>query len=210
MLAVDVNASNRGELSGAECPRAQRASTPAIEYHVRIAAAAERRVDRPTTPAATSSKIFRGTAVAILFNLLLSSTLLAPNAVVSTDDASLDQKQMQGTWEVVEGADNGAAGSKNDLAKFSVEVTESRIRFKGPEGVRELLFTLDPSTQPKAMDATPADGPKQGKRLRGIYEVQGDSLKVCLVHLDDKERPDKFESEHGSGRLLFVLKRKAK
>jgi uncharacterized protein (TIGR03067 family) len=148
--------------------------------------------------------------MAILYKLLLSSALLAPNATVSTDEATLDQKQMQGTWEVVEVVDNGAAAPKDSLAKLSVEVRENQMRFKGPEGVRELIFTLNPSTQPKAMDATPADGPKQGKMLRGIYEVQGDSLKVCLVHLDDKERPDKFESEQGSARLLFVLKRKAK
>ena len=37
-------------------------------------------------------------------------------------------------------------------------------------------------------------GPNKKKTLRAIYELKGDSLRICY-HLDGKPRPKKFETE---------------
>ena len=41
--------------------------------------------------------------------------------------------------------------------------------------------------------------------IKGIYEIDGDSLKICFAI--EGERPKKFESAEGSTTMLIVLKR---
>ena|SRR5947209_12931972 len=74
---------------------------------------------------------------------------------------------------------------------------------------RQLLFTykLDPSKQPPQMDLVVSD-PDHARRkqlLRAIYQLQGDSLKLCYSHL---ARPQTFATQPKSKTVLFILKRK--
>jgi uncharacterized protein (TIGR03067 family) len=64
-------------------------------------------------------------------------------------------------------------------------------------------FRLDPSQTPKAIDATRVKG---GKMAKG-YELDGDTLKLCLPIRLEKERPTEFAAPEKSEVLLLTLKR---
>jgi uncharacterized protein (TIGR03067 family) len=64
---------------------------------------------------------------------------------------------------------------------------------------------LDPSKSPKTLDAKVTDGPNKGAVILGIYEISGDTLKVCFDP-EGKKRPTEFKSESGS-QTLVVHKR---
>jgi uncharacterized protein (TIGR03067 family) len=65
---------------------------------------------------------------------------------------------------------------------------------------------LESSAKPKAMMITGAEGPNKGKTLPAIYEVNGDTLRVCY-NLGGQERPTAFETKAGTQQFLVTYKR---
>ena len=65
---------------------------------------------------------------------------------------------------------------------------------------------LDPSKSPKAMDIRGAEGPNKGKTILAIYELDGDTLRVCYDH-SGKARPSAFKAEAKSPRSLITYRR---
>src|SRR5437667_4893405 len=88
---------------------------------------------------------------------------------------------------------------------LSVVFAKDKITFKsGDKTDGEFAYKLDPGKKPKWIDLAPIgrDG-KPGKTALGIYELDGDNLKVC--HPDPgKERSTTFTSKPDS--VLFILK----
>jgi uncharacterized protein (TIGR03067 family) len=70
-------------------------------------------------------------------------------------------------------------------------------------------FKVDPSKKPKTIDVTFADGKEKGKTMVGIYELEGDTYKVC-IDPEGKNRPAEFKIQPGSGHVLELLKREKK
>ena len=68
---------------------------------------------------------------------------------------------------------------------------------------------LDPSKSPKAIDVTITEGPSKGAVMLGIYEFDGDTLKVCFDP-EGKKRPTEFKSPAGSQTFYNVHKRAKK
>lgn len=64
---------------------------------------------------------------------------------------------------------------------------------------------LDPSKSPKTLDAKVTDVPNKGAVILGIYEISGDTLKVCFDP-EGKKRPTEFKGVSGS-QTLVVHKR---
>ena len=112
-----------------------------------------------------------------------------------------DAEAIQGTWrlEKFEGEDKPPADSGDILlifkeGKMSVSVA-GRANQKGE-------YKLDATAKPKAIDLT-----KPGENdARGIYELDGDTLKICLVDDGKAVRPTEFKAA-GKRIMLFVLKR---
>jgi uncharacterized protein (TIGR03067 family) len=65
---------------------------------------------------------------------------------------------------------------------------------------------VDVAKKPKTIDITFTEGPEKGKTIVGIYELEGDTYKVC-INVNGKERPKEFAAKAGSGHGLEVLKR---
>jgi uncharacterized protein (TIGR03067 family) len=68
------------------------------------------------------------------------------------------------------------------------------------------VFTIDPTVTPKTIDITFTEGPGKGHSQKGIYELDGDTQKICIA-LPEKPRPTEFASKPGSGHVVEVLKR---
>jgi uncharacterized protein (TIGR03067 family) len=63
-------------------------------------------------------------------------------------------------------------------------------------------FTIDATAMPRTIDSTPANSP-DGKPLLGIYEFDGEKLRVCNA-LPGKPRPRTFNAHLLSSHTLIV------
>jgi uncharacterized protein (TIGR03067 family) len=77
---------------------------------------------------------------------------------------------------------------------------------KGDEVIQVGTQKLDPSKSPKAIDVTMTGGLNKGAVMLGIYEISGDTLKVCFDP-EGKKRPAEFKSAPGSQTFVAVHKR---
>jgi uncharacterized protein (TIGR03067 family) len=96
---------------------------------------------------------------------------------------------------------------KGDTMAMGGALTAARP--EAPENP-EFTVTLDPSKKPKAIDATPSNGEFKGKTVFGIYQRDGEELKICLPKQGDKQRPLGFKSPVGSDLAFMTFKRSTK
>jgi len=65
----------------------------------------------------------------------------------------------------------------------------------------------DSATQPKGMSVTGTEGPNSGKTFPAIYELKGDTLRICY-DLSGAKRPTEFKSVAGTKLYLVTYVRK--
>jgi uncharacterized protein (TIGR03067 family) len=144
--------------------------------------------------------------------IILSASLVLLAADTSKDDpGKKDMEALQGTWTAVILERNGQKAPEEVLKSFRVVIKGDKMIINPESDHRTSTFKLDPSKKPKAMDNTPDQGPKKGMVLPAIYELEGDTLKICFDNegVSDK-RPTEFKTTPASGLALFVLKREKK
>jgi uncharacterized protein (TIGR03067 family) len=110
-------------------------------------------------------------------------------------------QQFQGVSYIIDGkalpaAEAKAARLSEDGHNFTFEIP-GRVATKG-------TFTLDASKMPKQIDLTLTSGPGRGGSLKGIFELKGETLRLCYA-APGKARPSDFSSRPGSGNSLLVL-----
>lgn len=116
-----------------------------------------------------------------------------------------DRAKIQGTWEVVSALAGGGEPPGMDLLKRSHFVFgEKEVTTKRDGESWTNPYTLDPSTTPAVIDFGPER--ESGQMLPSIYELDGDSLKICMTS-PGADRPTSFASEEGDRTLLLLLRR---
>jgi uncharacterized protein (TIGR03067 family) len=121
-------------------------------------------------------------------------------------DVEKELKKFEGTWtfESVE-----AGGQKLPADQFKgMTVTIEGDKYsveRGDKVVEAATLKLDPSQSPKTLDSTVTEGPNKGTVILGIYEISGDTLRVCFDP-EGKKRPTEFKTASGSP-VLVVHKR---
>lgn len=134
--------------------------------------------------------------------LLVLCCFLGTVAAAADDPIQKDLAMLQGTWRVKSAIRGGKEYPGEDLAQLS-------FIFKGDELISTrfandfLQVKLDPSKKPAAIDLV---SKKDKPAIQGIYEIDGDTLKLCWNHAST-ERPRTFTSAAGSGTIYLVLKR---
>jgi len=124
------------------------------------------------------------------------------------DPADLDP--LQGEWTMVSGTMDGQPLDKSML-KAGKRVTrgnETSVLF-GPQVFMKAKFTVDPTRSPKTIDLVHTDGGSAGQMQQGIYELEGDTLRLALA-VPGKERPSDFSASPGDGRTVVSWKRAKK
>ena len=135
--------------------------------------------------------------------------LVFSTAQLRGQEAKTDLDRFQGDWEVTAMESNGKLLPLGKL-KGTITFKGDLMTVDGP-GFKpsEHQIKLDPSKKPKLLDATPTlEG--NGKHSLGIYQIQGDELKLCLPIGPRKERPSEFKSADGSNLVVMTLKRSKK
>ena len=142
---------------------------------------------------------------------LLTAVLFA--APAPAEDKKKDEELIQGTWTVVS---REMAGKKTPDAEIKAWpkwiIKDGTITADDGKKKEVIPYKLDPSKKPKAIDLTmelAIDG-KGKKTYPYIYELDGDTLKLCWSEKDPDHRPTEFTGKEDSGQTLMVLKRAKK
>ena len=122
------------------------------------------------------------------------------------DDPKEDAKMMQGTWAPTAGELAGEKFPDNILKTIKLVIKDNTYEVGVGEQTDRGTVKLDPAAKPKTMDITGTDGPNKGKTLVAIYELSGDTLKVCY-DLTGKDRPKEFKTKAGTQLFLVTYKR---
>ena len=131
------------------------------------------------------------------------------------DTAKEDKQAIQGTWKLTSAEGGGPGGltaeevQKLKAAKFVFTADKVTIEPEGA-GPQPAEYKLDPTKEPKQIDVTPEEGPpnEKGKVQPGIYNLEGDVLKLCLPTPPDRVRPTELAGKVGKT-MLLTLKREA-
>jgi uncharacterized protein (TIGR03067 family) len=141
--------------------------------------------------------------------LLVVIALYRPHSA-SADLGNNDFRQLQGTWTLVYAELSGMQVSYDYSGLGRLSVRGSRYLL-GPHtpgaGLGE--FVLNARSYPRQIDFTPMTGLNAGRTLHGIYEILGDTHKVCFA-APGQPRPASFTSLPGPGQLNYVWLRTSK
>ena len=122
------------------------------------------------------------------------------------DAVAEEIKKMQGIWNVTAIEANGDALPSEDVTNITVTIKDSTYEVKLNEGTDHGTISIDPSTNPKQMDVHAKSGEDEGRTLRGIYELNGDSMRV--IYARGGQRPATFDTSGDAGLLMITYKRK--
>ena len=138
----------------------------------------------------------RGLAIALLASFVLV-----------VDAGAQAAGKLDGTWVAVSAERNG---------KPADELKGHRLTFTGNTFVIERdgktlykgTFKTDPAKKPAQIDFVQTEGQDKGKTWRGIYLLEGDTLRTNDNAPDvSKPRPTQFATTPDSGHVLLVFKR---
>ena len=139
-----------------------------------------------------------------------SAALLAASALLFSTIAQADDlKAMEGTWKVESAEANGKKVESDELKEIVVKITGDRYEVKVKDKLDAGTLKLDETQKPKSMDATDTEGLDAGKVVKAIYELSGDTLRVCYA-IEGGERPTEFATKEGSPVLMLTYKREKK
>jgi uncharacterized protein (TIGR03067 family) len=116
--------------------------------------------------------------------------------------ADEDSKMIEGAWIPVVAELGGNPLPEEFLKDTKLVLTDGRYTYRNDQGTYKLIL----AEKLKAMDITGAEGPNQGKTLLAIYELTGDTLRICY-DLEGKTRPSEFTTKAGTQQLLVSYKR---
>jgi uncharacterized protein (TIGR03067 family) len=121
-------------------------------------------------------------------------------------DAGQDElKKFEGTWRFKSAEAEGNPVPADQLKDQWVTFQGDRFTLKqGNQEIRAGTLRLDPSKIPKAIDATVTEGQNKGSTVQGIYELQGDTARLCIA-IPGNARPTEFKG--GPGLFLATIQR---
>ena len=135
---------------------------------------------------------------------LILSSLLFLNTTTEDQDKKGDTK-IHGTWTVESFKDSGREENKKGT---TCTITKDTITFsREGKKIISIKYTVDTSKNPRWMTLKTKSN-KRDTTLPGIYELKGDTLRIC--YNEGEDRATKFVSERGSSanERLIVMQRK--
>jgi uncharacterized protein (TIGR03067 family) len=136
---------------------------------------------------------------------LMAVAALGLTVVVSAARAEekKDAKKLDGTWTVTSIEHGGEKVPADDVKDSTVTFAGDNVTYHDGKSGKDKKGTvkIDTSKKPWTIDITPSEG----QAMKGIYTLDGDTLKIAL---SEDARPTAFTSEKGSKAGVMTLTRK--
>lgn len=145
--------------------------------------------------------VFHVQPVVVLAFLAANAVAQQPPAKPKFDDKPAST--LSGVWVVTSASQDGKAVAETEGARMTIAAKE--ITIHGKDGTKlHFPYTIDPTKKPSAIDfhSPGGEGWLRIGPFKGIYELDGDRLRLCLQSND--KRPTKFGDKDA---ILIVLKR---
>lgn len=118
-----------------------------------------------------------------------------------------DAKAVQGSWTPIKAELAGQAMPEALLKTISLRMTDGKYQVTVGDASDRGTYTLDPAAKPKGMSITSTGGANAGKTYPAIYEIVGDTLRICY-DLSGAKQPAEFKTQEGTMLYLVTYGRK--
>jgi uncharacterized protein (TIGR03067 family) len=126
------------------------------------------------------------------------------------DQLKEEKKKLQGTWTAVAVERDGQAVPEDEVRQVGLRLVFEGDKFHARDAADKLLeegtYQVDPAKKPRTINFIIKLGNAKELTQYGIYEVKGDSLKVCFAR-PGKVRPTGFVTKGNNGHRITVFKR---
>lgn len=92
------------------------------------------------------------------------------------DQSKKDLEKLQGTWAIVAMEAEGAKLPEEGYKGVKVVFEKAKMTMGNGDNAEAADISLEASKKPKWINSTSKDGDK----MQGIYELNGDNLKICM------------------------------
>jgi uncharacterized protein (TIGR03067 family) len=136
--------------------------------------------------------------------LLCAALLPAAGDVPSADAGASDLAKMQGDWMVASITNDGIKLSNDEAQTLFRTVSGNQYTiFNFNKPISRGTFKIDATKKPKTIDSTPPGPPGKVKPTLGIYEFNGDTLKICNGR-PGMPRPTSFDAKADSNQTCII------
>jgi uncharacterized protein (TIGR03067 family) len=126
------------------------------------------------------------------------------------DAFTKELKALAGTWRPISTENNGYKSSPGDLDGI-LWIRDADGKWTARRGdkiiVEWAVKKIDATKNPKTIDIEITAGEYKGVMYLGIYELDGDTLRICFALPDRPERPTDFSASKGTVRAFSEFKR---
>ena len=140
-------------------------------------------------------------------HLLSICLTVAASLTAFAADPPDDAKAVQGSWTPAKADLGGQPMTEAVLKSISLKLDNGKYEVSVGGNPDKGTYTLDSTSKPKGMTITGTEGPNHGKTFPAIYELKGDTLRICY-DLSGTKRPTEFKSIAGTQLYLVTYKRK--
>jgi uncharacterized protein (TIGR03067 family) len=139
----------------------------------------------------------------VRFLFVTTIAILISVGAARADDAA----DLKDTWKPTEGKHAGEPLSKDLIDSITLTLTDGMYQVKVAGLDESGTVKIDATKTPKTMDIVATEGKNKGRKVLAIYDLTGDTLKVCY-DVQGGPRPVGFESTAENKMLLVIYKRK--
>jgi len=138
----------------------------------------------------------------------LCGLILGTGLVSAFAQGADEATRLQGTWTATQAERDGKAAE--DVVGHRLSFTGTRFQIQSKDGKPLYAGTvwLDRGARAAIIDFEHTEGALKGKTWKGIYALDGDTLRVCDNAPDlSRMRPKAFAAKSGSRYVLVTFKR---
>ena len=110
-------------------------------------------------------------------------------------------KALEGNWQLTRQEERGSLTPKPVVARLRIVIEGQQMSWYigNPASNQDADLTIDPTKDPKTIDAEITKGSAKDKKMLGIYKLDKNTLEVCWGEPGSDKRPTKFTSRPGVG-----------